>query len=66
MADFLYFFGASYIQFNQTFRFAILTSPGRRIELCGDAPRAPAQQPGFGGVRAQTRARFPGILAVKR
>jgi len=38
-----------------TFRFAIMTSPGRRIELCGDAPRAPAQRPGFGGRERSSR-----------
>jgi hypothetical protein len=29
--------------------FDMLVRPGRRIGLCGDAPRAPTQRPGFGG-----------------
>jgi DNA topoisomerase-1 len=40
---------------NSMFRFAILTSPGRRIELCGDAPRAPTRRPGFGGCEPSSR-----------
>jgi hypothetical protein len=51
---------------HQTIRFAILMRPGRRIELCGDAPRAPTQGPGFGGCERKLAPASPGILAIKR
>src|SRR5229473_1552782 len=61
VADFLCFFVA------QRSSFGMLMSPGRRIGLCGDAPRAPTQRPGFGGCERNSRPlpMNPGGKAVK-
>jgi hypothetical protein len=45
--------------------FDMLIQPGRRIGLCGDAPRAPTQRPGFGGSGRRSDP-LPGILAIRR